>query len=116
VSETNIGAKNGGDMCVIEGPEGIFFHIFSGAFVASRSPSELLINSLLNKQELNDDVMTTAKRAEVKPVNPRPIIRTLDVALQSDYHPLGFVPCPPNNRKPIPFETEVRRQHALCER
>jgi hypothetical protein len=50
---------------------------------------------------------------------PRPIIHTLDVQLMTTLTPAGttaagsspssvFIPCPPNSRKPIPFETEVR--------
>jgi hypothetical protein len=92
-------------MCVIEGPESIVIHIYGLMANKNLSASEVVMSSLLNKPDQDDDVKL-AKPA-VPRVSPRPQIRTLDVAVQSDFHPLGFVTCPPNSRKSTPFETEV---------
>lgn len=113
VTESNIDyERNSGDMCVIEGPEGIIVHVFSnGKTGALISPCELVMKALLSKPEHDDDRKASSPPESASGPsgvsNPRPLIRTLDVGLQSDYHPLGFISCPPNSRKAIPFETEV---------
>jgi hypothetical protein len=46
------------------------------------------------------------------PSNPRPIIPSLKSEILSDMS-RTFLPCPPNSREPIPFETEFFKGHAL---
>lgn len=119
VSESNVGASTG-DFCVVEAPEGIVVHFISTSFLLrGNGPSDIIINSLImNKtdQELEKSPKISVDPAVIKSqhqrsargTKPRPAIRTLEVAVQSDSHPLGIAPCPANSRRPTPFETEVR--------
>jgi len=108
VIESNID-QNGGSSCILEGPEGIIFHIISDEKWKSHPCHEIIMSSMHPKEEKADSETSEGySEPEVKPVFPRPIIPTLDVGLLSNTHPSSFVPCPPNSRKPIPFETDVR--------
>ena len=54
----------------------------------------------------------TTKKSKDVPKNPRPIIRGLEVAVLSN-NSKSYVPCPPNSRTPIAFETEIFKGHVL---
>ena len=54
----------------------------------------------------------TTKKSKDIPKNPRPIIRGLEVAVLSN-NSKSYVPCPPNSRTPVPFETEIFKGHIL---
>ena len=105
VIESNID-QNGGNMCIVEGPEGIIIHILAKT---DRPVHEIIMGSMRPKNEKEEDDESEGYSDPTPGTlsNPRPIIHTLDVGLLSNTHPNGFAPCPPNYRKPIPFETEV---------
>ena len=56
--------------------------------------------------------LATAKKPRDAPKNPRPIIRGLEVSVLSN-NSKSYVPCPPNARSPVPFETEIFKGHVL---
>jgi len=56
--------------------------------------------------------VATAKKPRDAPRNPRPIIRGLEVTVLSN-NSKSYVPCPPNARTPVPFETEIFKGHVL---
>lgn len=102
--------KDGQTSYVIEGPEHIVVHLSSNK--THTSPHELLINSFKSitiESECDDNNQLTsqinARRMSMS--HARPIIHTLEVSLQDKNSINGLIPCPPNSRKAIPFETDV---------
>jgi hypothetical protein len=103
-------------MCVVEGPEGICVHILEGDLSqGDMTVPGLIMKTLLDRlegQDADKEMGGRSKRTGNRA--PRvPGIRTVDVALQSDYHPLGKAPCPANNRNAVPFETELFKGIAM---
>ena len=95
-----------GENVNIKGPESVVDNetvINSLKYHASNSTSTIDL--------ISDDTVTTSQD-EGKRISPRPIIHTLDVKLQSNTSTStstsNFIACPPNARRPTPFETDVR--------
>jgi hypothetical protein len=108
VIESNIA----GGTCTIEGPEGIIVEACVKAKLngGGMDSATWLMHSLLKKtgdEDEESDLSAQISASRKSIAHARPIIHTLDVTLMSKHHPQGFVPCPPNSRRPIPFETEV---------
>lgn len=112
VIESNCDDK-GGSLCILEGPEGIMITITTHDNMKSQAIHEVMMNAIRPKGdddggESDSDGFSSAPSASNKAItNPRPIIHTLDVSLVSTIHPKGYVTAPPNNRKPVAFETDV---------
>eukprot|EP01041_Mallomonas_annulata_P006775 gene6775-13729_t len=115
VIESNVD-DNGGSVCIIEGPEGIIIHIITHEGIKQQSVHEIIMDAMHPKNDPDDadsDDFSTETPISNTIRNPRPIIHTLDVSLVSNTHSRGYVPAPPNNRKPIPFETDIFKGSAL---
>ena len=106
LNESNINGKVG-DKCVVEGPEGIVVHVFSLDAKLGMNPTDILMKSLLDKVEQPEESRSITHKVNNRVAVRRPQIKTVDVVVQSDYHPLGVAPCPPNSTAATPFETEV---------
>ena len=120
IHENKVENESNRSYCTIEGPEGII--IYLSTFPKNGQSSHEWIMSTIGSSRLededddddeeeendeDDDNRNKNKNKIPTPrhsVHPRPIIHTLDVSLLSKN---GFIPCPPNLRKPTPFETEV---------
>lgn len=94
---------------VVEGPEGILIHVI-GPGMPGKPASDTIIKSILDRLE---ERSAGSLPSAVKAPTARPRLRTVDVCVQSDYHPLGITPCPANNILPTPFETELFKGTAM---
>lgn len=104
VTESKIDSEGNKSTCTIEGPEGIILYV-STIPKNGQPPNEWIVSTIASSRTEDEDEETRAKIATPRlNFHPRPIIHTLDVSLLSKS---GFVPCPPNSRKPTPFETDV---------
>ncbi len=114
VIESNVDQK-GGSTCILEGPEGVIIHIISSETIKLQPVYEIIMGAMRPKGELEQDGDSDSdgnfspqmKRTVSIIRNPRPIIHTLDVSIFTINDSGGFIPAPPNNRKPIQFETDV---------
>jgi hypothetical protein len=108
VIESKIDVEHNFGTCTIEGPEGILIYVSSvpRTGFTQQSPTEWLMSKIaLNANEERDRPEPVKIPSQRMSFHPRPIIHTLDVSLFSKN---GWIPCPPNARKPTPFETDVR--------
>lgn len=124
VLESNIN-ESGNVVCVLEGPDQLIIHVLSDETCSTMKSHEIILHAINSKLENEIDppsnsnirssrisetssaMKTQAKKTKLKAnANPRPIIPTLKVEILSDCSQ-NYVPCPPNSRQPIPFETEM---------
>jgi predicted enzyme related to lactoylglutathione lyase len=117
VIESKIDVEHDYGTCTIEGPEGILIYVSSAPRngFTQQSPTEWLMSKVALTNEDQDRPEPAKIPSQRMSFHPRPIIHTLDVSLLSKN---GFIPCPPNSRKPTPFETDVSSSfgstHTLC--
>ena len=110
--ESNVDQKSG-NTCILEGPEGIIIHIISSDTIKVQPAYEIIMGAMRPKGEQDgdsdsdDNFSPRVKNTPSVIRNPRPIIHTLDVSIFTINDSKGFTAAPPNNRKPIPFETDV---------
>jgi hypothetical protein len=106
VIESKIDVNNNQGTCAIEGPEGILIYVSSIAKngLPQQTPQDWLMSKIGSTSSDRDQAEPAKAPSQRLSFHPRPIIHTLDVSLLSKD---GFIPCPPNSRKPTPFETDV---------
>jgi hypothetical protein len=119
ISESDIDGA-GGNFCIIEGPSGLYFHI-SNHLKSSKSEDLIFSSSIFDEdrpetRERNDSITPPSPSPKVnrrmQNKRPAPIFRSLDVQILSNFSK-NFIPCPPNSREPIQFETELFKGQAL---
>lgn len=116
VTESNCD-DNGDSYIVFEGPETITFHVTNEHRAKKLRVHDILLNGL-GSDQLDDggrsraETVTKSRTIPRAPKNLAPIIPTLDCSILSNLSK-NYIPCPPNSRKPVPFETEFFKGIAL---
>jgi predicted enzyme related to lactoylglutathione lyase len=120
VTQSDVDEK-GGSICILEGPERIYFHIISREKQGSINTHDLAMSTIWSRLEQTDvkaagSPLTPATHktasAQRAALPRRPIIPTMDVHILSN-NSKSFVSFPPNSREAVAFETELFKGTAL---
>jgi hypothetical protein len=119
---------SGAVFCTFEGPEDITFTVMNKIKSKRQCLHELIMTMSCNQQDEDGLISPTSSyhggrpppppnmaSPRTKKMKPRYVNRipTLEVSILSNGPRKEYVPCPANNREPIPFETELFKGIAL---